>query len=988
MLNSFRTRLTRPFAVVLASSILLILIGLTCWIGLHSSVSPDRLMEMARQARKQKQFQEAESLAVRAWKGDSQLNEALLLAGECAAAQSEWSRAVEHFGEVTTGDSRLRIAAQLRESEIRHHRLHQIARAERAYRIVLSLDPDNSTANAGLAQLLFMCGRKYEGVPLVLRLIRQNVETDLLLLLSRASMVVNDLEFLKRAKEADPTDPNPYVGLAWHAIQDEQFQQAEQLLQASLERDRVNIPARIMLGGLLLSANRTAEFADWLAALPPASDAVADVWQLRGQMAEAIGDGRGAIQSYWRAAQLGPESKSTTFRLAHCLAVEGDVASANTFREPLSRMQSLEEIQNRTLFAANRGQTELLWPLAQACESAGRIWEAFGWCQFAISVGVSNKELINHFEVLRRQVRKEPLQLVTDSANVARTMDLSKYPVSDLRVKSGSAAKPAEKPNSFPTFRNDAHSAGLQFQCFNGVKGSPTHRMFEFTGGGIGVLDYDLDLYPDLFFTQGCSWPPGSADSSGGDRLFRNRGGLTFEDWSAEAGIVEAGFGQGVTVGDFDADGFPDVYVANIGRNRLWRNRGDGTFEDVTDLAGMNAEDWTTSTVMVDVTGDGLPDIYDVNYVIDVDVFDRVCQASDGTPALCLPSSFPAQGDRLWRNLGDGRFEEATKELLGEIPYGKGLGIAAWDADGQGRLSLFVANDTTPCFFFRPEWQAGRQVGLRERALEAGVAFNGAGKATGCMGIAVGDIDNNGQMDLLITNFYAEPNSLFINTSPGFYEDQTRRRGLEGPSLNQLGFGTQFLDADLDGQLELFVTNGHVDDLSRLKRPYRMPPQLFAQDPEGQFQELPRERLGSYFERDWLGRAAVRFDWNRDGQDDLVIGHLHDPVAILSNTSDHVGRYLSLRLVGIQSNRDAIGTIVHARIGTKSITRQLTAGDGYQCSNERRLIFGAGKASQIDELTVHWPSGQVQRFPNLKIPSELCIREGSLPLIESTPKQE
>lgn len=970
-------------AISLACLILLFLIGLAGWSVFSSSVSPDRLLELARQARQRKQFDEAESLAVSAWKHDPQLSEALLLAGECAATQSEWSRAVEHFGHVIAGDARLRIAAHLREAEIRHRRLHQIAQAERAYRLVLGIDPDNSTANDGLAQLLFMCGRKYEGIPLVLRLIRQNVDTDMLLLLSRGSMVVNDLEFLKQARVADPTDPNPYVGLAWHSMQDDQFEEAEQLLRAALKCDPVNIPARIMLGELLLSANRTSEFADWLAQLPPTSEQVANIWQLRGQMAESIGDGRGAIPSYWQAARLVPESKSTTFRLAHCLAVEGNAAGAEAFRETLTRMQALEEIQNRTLFAAGRGQPELLWPLAQAYESAGRLWEAYGWCQFALSVGADNTDLTSHLEDLRRRVQKEPLQLVTNSANVAMKIDLSHYPVSDLRVKSRSRLKLAERRNSNLAFRDDAESTGLHFQYFTGVKGSPTHRMFEFTGGGIAVIDYDLDAYPDLYFTQGCSWPPGSSDASGGDRLIRNRGGLRFEDRSLAAGIVETGFGQGVTVGDFDADGFPDVYVANIGRNRLWRNRGDGTFEEVAEFAGLNAEDWTTSTVMVDFTGDGLPDIYDVNYVVDGDVFKRVCQASDGYPALCLPSSFPAQADRLWRNLGDGRFEDATAEWMGEIPRGKGLGVAVWDADGQGRLSLFVANDTTPCFFFRPEMQANQLSGLKERALEAGVAFNGAGKATGCMGIAVGDLDNNGQMDLLITNFYAEPNSLFINTAPGFYEDQTRRRGLEAPSLNLLGFGTQFLDADLDGQLELFVTNGHVDDLSRLKRPYRMPPQLFQMDPDGRFMELPKERLGSYFQKDWLGRAAARLDWNRDGKDDLVVGHLSDPVALLSNTSDSAGSSLSIRLVGIQSNRDAIGTIVKARFGTMTLTRQLTAGDGYQCSNERRLIFGAGMASLIDELTVHWPSGQVQRFPNVKIPAEFCIREGDQIVTES-----
>jgi hypothetical protein len=265
---------------------------------------------------------------------------------------------------------------------------------------------------------------------------------------------------------------------------------------------------------------------------------------------------------------------------------------------------------------------------------------------------------------------------------------------------------------------------------------------------------------------------------------------------------------------------------------------------------------------------------------------------------------------------------------------------------------------------------------LRERGLEAGLALNGNGKATGCMGIALGDVDGDGRQDLHITNFYAEPNTLFLNLSPGFFEDQTRRTGLEAPSFNQLGFGTQFLDADLDGHLELFVSNGHVDDLTRLKRPYRMPPQLFRWDGVRRFSECPADRLGPYFEQTWVGRSAVRLDWNRDGRDDLAVGHLHDASALLTNVTGDAGNHLALRLFGVQSNRDAVGAIVQARIGSRTFVKQVTAGDGYQASNERRLIFGTGDQLLVDELVVRWPSGRVQPFERIAVPCELWLREG------------
>ena len=954
------------------------------WFGWGATLPPDEFLSQARRERKMGNYLRAEKLALRAFELDPKLNDALVLAGECAAAQSDWSRALEHFGRIKSQDFRLKLSNRLREADILHRHLHQLANAERAYRDVLELDADNVAANAGLAQLLCLCGRKREATPLILRLIRQNAETDMLLLLARIDVFVDDFELLTQANEADPHDPNPPVGLAWRAFQNEQYPEAERLLRTSLLNDPQHMAACVLLGRLLLSANRSAEFTEWNQSLSSAADEVSDIWSIRGQMAEAVDDIRGAIRCYWEAVRRSPESKMSTFRLAHCLAAAGDTIVSEEFRGRLSAMQALEEMQNRVLFAADRGQPELLWPLADSYESAGRLWEAYGWCQFAISVGANTKDLLANFERLRQKVRNQPLKLVTDAANTAITIDLSHYPRPDLRVKLTTSKSDVTSSDVLPTFRDDAQAIGVTFEYFNGVKVSPTHRMFEFTGGGIGVLDYDLDAYPDLYFTQGCVWPPGSPDIGVGDRLFRNRVGVAFDDVTAHVRILEKGFGQGVTVGDFNSDGFPDLYIANIGRNQLWQNQGDGTFEDVTGSAGLTATDWTTSCIMVDLTGDGLPDIYDVNYAADADAFDRVCHHSDGSPVLCMPSDFHGQADRLWQNQGDGRFIEATTELLGDVPLGLGLGVAAWDADGRGRLSLFVANDTTPCFFFRPEMSDARTSQLRERAIESGVAFNGAGKATGSMGVAVGDVDDNGAMDLLITNFYAEPNTLFINTAPGFFEDQTRRFGLEAPSINMLGFGTQFLDADLDGRLELFVSNGHVDDLSRFHRPYRMPPQLIGLDAKGHFVDLPKNGLGPYFEKNWLGRAVARIDWNRDGLDDLAVGHLHDPVAILSNTTPAVGRHLSLRLIGVQSNRDAIGTTVQARSGSKSIFRQLTAGDGYQCSNERRLVFGTGSAVQINELVIRWPSGLVQSLADVPVPAEILLREGFSPVFEQT----
>lgn len=949
------------------------------WMLSPSRMSAEELLRAARESYSAGQFDRAEKLAAQAFESDSHLTAAAFVASDSAAKQQAWTRAVEHLQRIASA------AALVRQAEIHSRHLFQIAAAERDYRAAVALDVDHVEANQGLVNLLSLCGRMREATPFILRMIRQGGDPEVLLHLVRGERAIDNEKLLRAARVAEPQDPNPLIGLAWKALNDDQPDAAEPLLKQAIELDPEGVTQWLLLGRLLLRAQRSAEYAGWNERLPPAANEVAETWALRGQMAEALGDNDGTIRCYWESVRRGPESRAITFRLVHCLAAAGQTTPADAFRDRLQHLVALEEMQNRVLFTTDRGRPELLLPLAQAYETAGRLWEAYGWCRLAMELDPAAPAVRAYENQLSRRLKEEPVQQVTPAANVALSVDLSSYPLPKFSRTTPVSTEQSVQLIAAPTFRDDAPAAGLTFSYFDGVNGPPTHRMFEFTGGGIAVLDYDIDGRPDLMLTQGRVWPPGSPDPAHRDRLFHNGDGTQYADVTENAGLIEDGFGQGVAVCDFNADGFPDLYVGNIGRNQLWMNCGDGTFMDTTVLAGMKSEAWTTSVLMADVTGDGLPDIYDVNYLTAEDVFDRVCQNPDGSPRQCLPQDFYGQPDLLWVNDGDGHFHEATQAVLGDFAPGMGLGIAAWDADGSGRLSLFVANDTTPAFFFRPETAANHPMPMRESGIEAGVAFNGSGKATACMGIAVGDIDDDGRMDLLITNFLAEPNTLFVNSAPGFFEDQTRQRGLEEPSLPMLGFGTQFLDANLDGRLELFVANGHLDDLTRFNRPYQMPPQLFAQRDDGRFVELTAAKIGPYFEQKWLGRAAARLDWNGDGREDLTVGDLFAPVALLTNTTAETGKFLSLQLIGTASNRDAIGTTVEATIGTRKITRQLTAGDGYQCSNERRLTFGTGDVAQIDELRVRWPSGIVQTFPAIVVPSRLILREGQTPLRSAVP---
>ncbi|HEX6984214.1 MAG TPA: VCBS repeat-containing protein, partial [Planctomycetaceae bacterium] len=339
--------------------------------------------------------------------------------------------------------------------------------------------------------------------------------------------------------------------------------------------------------------------------------------------------------------------------------------------------------------------------------------------------------------------------------------------------------------------RFEIADAGIDFRYFHSADpATPGARMFEFTGGGVGVLDYDADGRPDLHFTQGCRWPPDPRQREYLDRIFRNLGSR-FADVTVAAGVVEPAFSQGVACGDFDGDGFPDLYVANIGANRLFRNNGDGTFRDVTQdsgvLVGPLAEAWTTSAVMADLNGDGLPDLFDVNYVEGSDVFERICD-HDGVPRVCSPTAFDAQPDRLLLNRGDGAFTDVTAIAGIGAPDGTGLGVVAADFDGSGRLSLFVANDARNNHFYANAAESpGGLPRFEERAAVNGTAFDRDGRSQACMGVAAGDADGDGRLDLFVTNYVAESNTLYLQEPDGVFVDASRAAGLSEPSLDLLG---------------------------------------------------------------------------------------------------------------------------------------------------------------------------------------------------------
>jgi hypothetical protein len=519
---------------------------------------------------------------------------------------------------------------------------------------------------------------------------------------------------------------------------------------------------------------------------------------------------------------------------------------------------------------------------------------------------------------------------------------------------------------------------GIEFIYFDSSEPRTAgKRIFESIGGGVAVLDYDVDGWPDLHVTQRCPWPPDAAPDPPVDALFRNVSGLRFREAAGSAALVEPGYSQGASVGDYNSDGFPDLYVANIGANRFFVNNGDGTFTDASAETMTAGDDWSTSCVLADLNGDALADLYVVNYLTGGDVFERVCIAPDGEATVCPPNSFPAAPDRVYLNRGDGGFDDISKDAGVDAAYGRGLGVVAADLEESGRLSLFVANDQDPNFLYVN--QAGRSGEIplfADQALWRGVALSGDGRAQACMGIAAGDATGDGRLDLFVTNFTEEPNTLYVGMEDGLFADGTQQAGLVAPSLPMLGFGTQFIDGELDGRVDLIVANGHIDDRSRNGELYRMPPQYFRNLGGGEFSEVASDSLGPFFSGRSLGRGMARCDWNGDGLEDVAISHLDAPLALLNNSTAVSGHCVAIRLIGTASERDAIGARVTVRCGDLTLVRQLTAGDGFQASNERQLVFGLGDHGRVDVLTIRWPSGLQQEWFDLEADRRCLFVEG------------
>ena len=933
------------------------------------------LMQRARREFLQADYEKATETVEQVLDREPNRVAALVLAGDVSFAMDRFDQALVYYRRVPVGSSSSAVHAQLRCGRIEMHHTGNAEAAESDFRAALKHVPEDRNALFQLSSLLGIQARRSDAVPYILRLFRQGTfNAELLALLQSENGALFNVDELQRYRNAAPGSPSVLVGLAWHARNSGRNDEALELLARAKRTDPQFDESRIALATLLWETGRYAELRLLLREHESTRVNDARFWVIRGQLAEHDGKSEEAARCFWEALLRDPTHRNSTYKLFQYFTAINDDKTAALLQH---RVELLLELRVTSDLVTSKQHTdaEAMRRLVEQLEHVGRIWEAWGWCVIARDFDADAEWAVAKVEVLQAMFKDAPLTRVC--VPVELPCDLSHLPLPNFSMEIGRDETFSRQPESAVTFQDDAKSAGLKFQYFNSPSPAEAgQHMYEFNGGGCGVLDYDADGWPDVHFTQGCRWSSRGAQSTHIDRLFRNLGDGQFVDVTRSAGLFEDRFSTGVAIGDFDNDGFADCYVANIGGNRLFRNNGDGTFADVTQLAGVDDLRWSTSCVVADLNGDSLPDIYSVNYLQGESIFETVCQHDDGWPRMCMPFHFPAAQDQLYLNQGDGRFADATAESGVRVRDGKGLGVVAADWHGDGRVSLFVANDTVPNTFFvnRGPHEDDAQI-FEEKAMSAGIALNHAGRAEGCMGIAVGDVDDDGALDVFVTNFLRESNTLYRSLPGLLFADSTPESGLAQPSLSMLGFGTQFLDADLNGQLDLIVANGHIDDYRRYGRPYRMSPQFYYNTGNGQFSIQSGSQTGPYFTREYLGRSLARWDWNRDGRDDAVVSNLDHPAALLTNTTAQHGRSISIRLRGVNGSRDAVGATIVVHLGQRTISRQLTAGDGYQASNERLLVFGVSQFASVKRIDIAWPSGKMESWHNLKTDGEYLMVE-------------
>jgi predicted Zn-dependent protease len=761
----------------------------------------------------------------------------------------------------------------------------------------------------------------------------------------------------------DPSDDRVWLGRARLATQTGRLDEAETWLKRCTERDA---DPPVWRGWLDWAATADRPDAALRALRALGRDRLDPAERLawRAWFTQHAGDAAAERRALEGRLALEPHNPTLLARLAALASAAGETERASALGADKAQVDCALEAYGRQLLHGDLDSASDRLTLARLAEAIGRRLDAQVWYALSLKADPENAEA-------RTALARVDSHLPPPAATMLAELDPWEAAVETQASRLAHATNGRSINRDF-WFVDDARTAGLSFSYCNGV--TQIRQMPAVLGGGVALLDYDGDGWLDVYALQGGPFPPDTAQKDGGDRLFRNQGHGAFEDTTARAGLklVRGGYSHGVAVGDVNNDGRPDLFLTRWRAYALYINRGNGTFQDVTTAWGLDGDrDWPTSAALADFDGDGDLDLYVCHYVVwDADD-PRLCRnEATGAFMSCNPVSCLARPDHIFRNDGT-RFVDVTAEAGIVDRDGRGLGVVAADLDDDGRIDLFVANDKSANYLFH------NLGGFRfeEVAESAGVSAGAAGGYQAGMGVACGDFDGDGRLDLAVTNYYGESTSLYQNIGSGLFTDRTATSGLARASRLVLGFGAAFLDADNDGWLDLLTANGHTDDLG--DAPYEMPAQVLAGLGDGRLTDRT-ESSGPAIPILRLGRGLAVGDLDNDGRTDALLVSHNQPLAYLHNRTEHTGHWVSFVLEGRRANRDGVGARITVKAGGRQWLAERTGGGSYLSASDPRPHFGLGATARIDDVEVRWPSGQVDRFHGLRVDAVYRVREGEL----------
>jgi tetratricopeptide (TPR) repeat protein len=717
---------------------------------------------------------------------------------------------------------------------------------------------------------------------------------------------------------------------------------------------------------VLADTGRVQQWQELTDQFPAGIDLQSEYWRSLGDILVIQQKHAEAIRAFGEAIRIDPTDRQSLRLLVQSLDVLGKAKEAEKPRKVLDDLDQIFRI-------AKDADADQAMSISKKLQELLRPWEAEAWrihsAKLNGSIDVAIAESGQRVAAIAAWEQKSQPERIRDAAlQKMLGFDIRQWPMPDIQLAKKSVpinlSPDAQLVKDF-RFDDIVKSVGIDTKFHSGL--DPDSGVFfahQVNGGGMAAIDYDLDGRCDLYIAQ-AGGPPNDPTGSTANQLYRLNADGKFADVTQATQTGDRGYGQGVCVGDVNQDGFQDIIVANIGKNVVYINQGDGTFVDASNRLLDNGDRWTSSIGLADLNGDHLPEMIEINYIDDPESFRVRCDA-DYLP--CQPQRFNTALDRIHLANVDGTFGTWSQFDSHNLHPKLGFGLVIANFHRQFGNDFFVSNDGDLNHFWASKDAASPSSGPFEIVESAGIrgcSVGRGGNSQACMGIAFGDFNRDTTLDLHVTNFHKESVNLFLQSKAGYFSDEAVKYGLYEPSFGVLGFGTQSADFDNDGWLDLAVLNGHVFDPRDPNIPYRMRSQLFAGSQSG-FKLYEPDTAGAYWQTEQLGRTLVMLDWNRDGRIDLLANHLDSPVALLQNNSP-IMNWVQFELVGVLSERDAIGAEMKVTAGDQVWTNWQIGGDGYMCTNEPIIHFGLGDTAGIDEVQVTWPSGGKQTFRNVEI---------------------